>query len=173
MFDVTTQQVVNDAIVFGAAIASALGLGKSKKVQAFWGWLKKEEPVIVQGVEDLLASPEAKAIEAKLKVELANAESKLADTQLGKLSAEALHAVGTALEHLTPEQVNALVLHIATVLPNVSKAKIEAALQDAEYAAKSIAGVAVIQAANKFAQEKADAQIAASKSASADDKVAE
>lgn len=163
MFDVTTTQVVNDAIVFGAGLLSVFGIGKSKSAQSFFGFLKKEEPVIVKAVEDMLSSPEAKAIEAKLKVELAHVQSQLADSELAKLAAQALHGVGVGLSNLTPEQMNAITLHIATVLPGVSKAKIEAALSDAQKAADSVAGVAVIQAANKFAQEKADATIAASK----------
>jgi hypothetical protein len=77
------------------------------------------------------------------------------------LAAQALAAGGKRLENLTKEQVDAVAIQIATMLPrdwHVSKQFITDALTEAQKAVDAIAAAPVVEAAARFAAEVAAAQ---------------
>ncbi|MCL6638045.1 MAG: hypothetical protein K6T26_08860 [Alicyclobacillus sp.] len=122
---------------------------------------KQIEQRAVNVVQSLVETPAAKAVEAHVKAELDKAIGDLKQTTLGQYAAQAIAASGKKLSDLTPEQVNALALHISTLLPSewhITKGEITAALELAQKGADAIAATPVVKAAAQFAAEVAAVQ---------------
>lgn len=137
-----------------------------KYAKAHDGVLKTLE----QDVAGLIKSPAVAATEAHLKMELDAEMKKVEASTLGKLAAEAVAGIGKmgkSLSQLSPEELNAVAIHIETTAQtlgfNLSKQAITDALNVAEAAATAIPNVPVIATAAKFASEVAAAQTAPAK----------
>jgi hypothetical protein len=154
MVDVTTSQIVNDAINWAVFVGGAFGVSKTRIGAKVLAFLLKEKGVITQGVDELIHSPAGKVVEAELHHKLNKVADDLTQTQLGKVSAEVLHGVGIALGSLSEDQRKAVILLISTQLPSVSKGAIEKALAETQKIADAIQQNPLIQSANKFTQEQ-------------------
>lgn len=144
--DITISQVVNDAILLVGWAGTLFGFGKSKWFGAAVQFVEKEKDVIVAGAEALLDN-----------AKVANIEEQLQKSELAKLAAIGLHALGATYNTLSADQLKALALHIQTLLPvdsKFSQQDILDALQQAQKLADDIANHPLIQAANKFTQEQ-------------------
>jgi hypothetical protein len=112
-------------------------------------------------VGEAISTPAVKAAEIHLQDQLDKALADVQKTTVGQLAAQALAAGGKRLENLTKEQVDAVAIQIATMLPrdwHVSKQFITDALTEAQKAVDAIAAAPVVEAAARFAAEVAAAQ---------------
>lgn len=122
---------------------------------------KQIEQGAVHVAEALVDTPAAKAAELHLKDQLDKALADVQKTTVGEFAAQALAAAGKRLDALTKEQVDAMALHISTMLPadwHVSKQLIVDALDAEQKAADAIAQAPVVKAAAQFAAEVAAVQ---------------
>jgi hypothetical protein len=161
-------QVVSDVVTW--AVSAGIGslgvyvthkglLGKVAQFIVEHG--KQIEHPTVTLVQEALDTPVAKAAEIHLKEQLDKALADVQKTTVGQLAAQALAAGGKRLENLTKEQVDAVAIQIATMLPRdwrVSKQFITDALTEAQKAVDAIAAAPVVEAAARFAAEVAAAQ---------------
>ena len=120
---------------------------------------------IEQDVVGVIKSPAVVATEAHLKMELDAEVKKVQASTLGKLAAEAVAGLGTmgkSLPQLSPQELDAVVLHIETTAKSLgfdlTQKEIKDALSVADAAAQAIPNVPVIAAAAKFASEVAATQ---------------
>jgi len=111
-------------------------------------------------VTDLVSTQSTKVAEVHLKSELDTALNDVRKTTLGQFAAQGLLAMGKSLANLTPGQVEALTLHISTLVPtdwHVTKAEITGALDAVQKASEAVAQVPYIVSANQFAADIAAA----------------
>lgn len=148
MFDITT--LINDVILLGGFGGIVRWAVKNK------GSILKVGEEIVQGAVALEKTSVGKVIEGELHLKLDAVTKQFRESEIGHLAAVALNYTAKDWGELSQVQKDALCLHLSTALPgewNVSKADIEKAFEAVQKAADIVAGLPVIQSADKFTEE--------------------
>jgi len=165
---------MNTVIVDGIGAVVSAGVGSLAAYLTHKGLLQKVATFlgahvgeITKGAEtlvtDLVSSPAAKVAEVHLQSQLDSALTDIRKTTLGQYAAQGLLAMGKSLSELTPGQVEALTLHISTLVPtewHVTKMEITQALDAVQKASEVVAQVPYIVSANQFAADIAAAATA-------------
>jgi hypothetical protein len=147
--------VVNDVIVVAGVAGTVFGFAKSKWFATALQVAKKEEPVIVQAVEDVIHTPVAKAIEAKLHHELNSVSDELKKSALAHYALAVVHGAGKVYDEMSEAEKAAAIAFVKAHLPKnivVNEKEIVAALKSAESVAAEFKVDPAYQKALEFAQ---------------------
>ncbi|WP_206922801.1 hypothetical protein [Alicyclobacillus suci] len=150
---VIISSVVNDAVVLAGVAGTLLGFGKSKWFQAAVTFAKGEEGTIVKIAEDVLHTPAAKAVEAKLHMDLNSATNDVKKFALSTYAQAAIQGAKAAYEDLSPSEQAAAIKFVKDHLPKSAEAtekEIVAALKDAPTLAKLFEGDATFAKAREL-----------------------
>lgn len=147
--------VVNDAVVLAGVAGTLFGFGKTKWFQAALTFAKGEEGAIAKVGEVIVHTPAAKAVEAKLHMDLNSATSDVKKFALSAYAQAAIQGAQKAYDALSPSEQAAAIAFVKSHMPKSAEAterEIVAALKDAPTLAKLFAGDATFAKARELTE---------------------